>query len=113
MNVIIVDIAILIAALYLLFVAIKMKRTGIIPKIVMGEEMKKCCKDEKGFIDALYPWLMTFSIVALVCGAAGSVFDYLEFPTWSTIICQVIFLIVFITFMVVYKKAVKRFFDGL
>lgn len=113
MNMIIVDIAILVASLYLLFSAIKMKRTGVIPKLVMGEEMKKLCKDEKGFINAIYPTLLAFSIVALVAGAAGSVFEYLKFPSWASLISSSVFLIVFIIFMIIYKKATKRYFDGL
>ena len=89
-SIYIIDFCILAAAIYLLVVGIGMKKSGKIHKSVMGEELIKNCVDERAFIDAIYPWMIVFSIASLG-----------------------LFLIVFFLFIFQYRRALKKYFKDM
>src|SRR3712207_4734911 len=106
----ILDIFILIAAAYLLYVAFVMKFRQVIPKSIMQEEMSKKCIDKSGFINMMFPWFIGFGIVSMIAGAAGIAMDYLKLPSWTTYITSGIFLIFFFIFIYIYRKAISKYF---
>ncbi len=105
-----IDGCILLAAVYLLVLAIKMKNSGKIHKSVMGEELIKNCIDEQGFINAIYPWMIFFAIASFVAGVAGLILDMLKVASWANYPTLGLFLVVFVIFIVQYKRAVKKYF---
>lgn len=83
------DIIIVGCGLYLAYLAIDMKKTGMVSPTIVGKgyDLKKA-KDLQGFIDAMY----MKSLVAGILTAIGGVVDYLNesywnIPYFSAIIC--------------------------
>ncbi|MBE5891317.1 MAG: hypothetical protein E7282_10195 [Lachnospiraceae bacterium] len=109
-SIYIIDACILVAAVYLFVLAIKMKNSGKIHKSVMGEELIKNCIDEKAFINSIYPWMIFFAVASFVAGVVGFILDYLKVGGWANYPTLGVFLVVFVVFIVQYKRAVKKYF---
>ncbi|MBQ1680874.1 MAG: hypothetical protein II067_01530 [Agathobacter sp.] len=112
-SIYIIDFCILAAAIYLLVVGIGMKKSGKIHKSVMGEELIKNCVDERAFIDAIYPWMIVFSIASLIAGIAGFLLDYFKVISWANYPTLGLFLIVFFLFIFQYRRALKKYFKDM
>ena len=70
-TILLMDIVITFFGVYLAFSALKMKRTGKITSLVVPEEEIRKCKDEKGYINVIVPYMFFFSVVAIIAGAIG------------------------------------------
>ncbi len=74
-TIIFMDIAITIFGIYLAFVAFNMKKTGKLSNLVVNENEMKKCKDTRGYIDGIVPYMYFFSIVSFVVGVIGVLCD--------------------------------------
>jgi len=107
-----IDLMIMLAAIYVLYLGIEMKKTMKIHKSMMAKEMIEKCKDQAGFVSYIFPSVMIFGIVSIVAGIMGFLFDYFQFASYYTYISCGLFLLVFLLFVVVYKKAMSKFFES-
>ena len=65
-SVLMMDIVILLFGLYILYATIRMKKKGVIDKMLMAESEIKKIKDKDGFIQYMSPHLIVFSAVVIV-----------------------------------------------
>ncbi|HAQ52323.1 MAG TPA: hypothetical protein DCR12_06115 [Lachnospiraceae bacterium] len=111
-NVVIIvfDVLILLLGLYLIFNAIKMKKTDEMPSILLTPKELKLCKNPYGFIDYMFPFLLIFGIVATVFGIVSLLGDtVLNFPRIYDGIAVVILLAVWFWFSMMLRKAKQKF----
>lgn len=96
------DIIIVIGGLYLVYMAVQMKRTGEITNNSMigrGVDLKKA-KDPKGYIDYMYPRAVVVGILVAVSG----VVDYLNELYWSIPYFGLGICVVFLILILIYGK---------
>ena len=74
-TILLMDIVIAAFGLYLVFVALGMKRNGKINTLVIVEHEQKKCRDTKAYIAGVVPYMDFFGIVALVVGVIGILGD--------------------------------------
>ena len=74
-TILLMDIVIAAFGLYLVFVALGMKRNGKINTLVIAEHEQKKCRDTKAYIAGVVPYMYFFGIVALVVGVIGILGD--------------------------------------
>ena len=74
-TILLMDIVIAAFGLYLVFVALGMKRNGKINTLVIVEHEQKKCRDTKAYIAGVVPYMYFFGIVALVVGVIGILGD--------------------------------------
>lgn len=74
-TILLMDIVIAAFGLYLIIVALRMKRSGKINSLVVAEAEQKKCKDTKAYISGIAPYMYFFGIVALVVGVIGILGD--------------------------------------
>lgn len=106
------DAAILIGGLYVIYLTVKMMKTGELKQNgLMSKDVDiKKCKDPDGYIKFIGPKQMLFGALAIFCGVVGLIHDY-------TGAIGAYMYLVFILLMVVYvvyyaaqsKKAMKMF----
>lgn len=92
-SVLMMDIVILLFGLYILYATIRMKRKGVIDKMLMAESEIKKIKDKDGFIQYMSPHLIVFSAVVIVDGIFGIITDEFVKIPYSNWIIMVTFLI--------------------
>ena len=71
-TMLIIDIIIVILGIYLLFLAIRMKKTKKVEKFVIDEESMRRCKNEAEFAEFLSIRQLIFSIVMIIGGVAAA-----------------------------------------
>ena len=106
------DLIIVGGGLYVIYLYIVMVRTrklennALLPK----EYDPKKCKDVEAYIRYIGPKMLTFGIVATLCGLIGLVQDYTKkigYPVY--LVGMVIFVIAAVWYSVAIKKAMKEF----
>ena len=108
--IIIFDVLILLLGGYLIFNAIKMKKTDQMPNILLTPKELKYCKNPYEFIDYMFKYLLIFGIVCTVFGIVSLLGDtVLDFPRIYDGIMVVILLGVWFWFSVMLRKAKQKF----
>ena len=108
--IIIFDVLILLLGAYLVFNAIKMKKTDTIPAVLLTPKELQYCRDPYGFIDYMFKFLLIFGIVCTAFGIVSLLGDtVLSFPKLYDAIAIVILLAVWFWFSMMLKKAKKIF----
>lgn len=74
-TILLMDIVITIFGIYLTVSAIQMKRSGKINSLVVPEEEIGKCKDAKGYVAGIFPYMIFFAIVSLIVGTIGILCD--------------------------------------
>ncbi len=111
-NVVIIvfDVLILLLGLYLIFNAIKMKKTDEMPSILLTPKELNLCKNPYGFIDYMFPFVLIFGIVAAVFGIVSLIGDtLLDFPRIYDGIAVLILLAVWVWFSMMLRRAKSKF----
>ncbi|MCR4611550.1 MAG: hypothetical protein K5644_06600 [Lachnospiraceae bacterium] len=107
---IIFDVIVLLLGVYLIFNAIKMKKTDTIPGILLAPKELKMCKNPYGFIDYMFPFLLVFGIVCTLFGIVSVLGDgLLDFPAIYNGISVLILLTVWVWFSMMLRKAKTKF----
>lgn len=72
------DLLILFMGVYVLYLSMKMKRTGKLEEnMLMSKNVKiNKCRDVNGYIAFMYPRQMLMGSVVVLCGAVGLIQDY-------------------------------------
>ena len=92
-SVLMMDIVILLFGLYILYATIRMKKKGVIDKMLMAESEIKKIKAKDGFIQYMSPHLIVFSSLVIVDGIFGIITDEFVKIPYSNWIIMVTFLI--------------------
>lgn len=80
------DAIIVLFSIYIVAVALRMKKTGVIDKLFLNAEDIKKIKNKKGFIDFIFPRSLIFAGIAFVEGAVGIISDkVIKIPYWNYI----------------------------
>ena len=74
-TILLMDIVIAFFGLYLGIAAFQMKKSGKINSLVVAEEEIKKCKDAKGYISGIAPYMYFFAVVSLAVGLVGILCD--------------------------------------
>lgn len=79
----VIDILFLCAGLYLLIVNFRMKSTNEISSQLVGKktDLSKA-RDKEGYIKAMFPKNLIFSIILIVASVLGIVSNYFAFSVW-------------------------------
>ena len=81
---IIIDAITLILGIYIIFVSLRMKKSGKIESTFVAEDEMKKIKDTAGYIAYIYPKSLVFGIVIFVISIVAIVSDCLKkIPYWS------------------------------
>ena len=67
-TMLIIDLVIIMAGIYLLYLSLKMHRTHKVESFIVAEETLKNCKDENAFAHFLAVRQTYFSIIMILCG---------------------------------------------
>ncbi len=111
MSVYIINGFVFIAAVYLIYLSVSMKIKGVIPKSVIEPSVMEKCRDEKGFISYIFPWMIIFGVISLITSVTNFILVLNKILKWATNITACVFIIVFIMFAVMYKKGLDKYFD--
>lgn len=74
-TILLMDIVITVFGLYLVIIAIRMKKSNKINSLVIAEQEQKKCKDTKAYIAGVVPYMYFFGAVAAVAGVIGILGD--------------------------------------
>lgn len=108
--IIIFDVLILLLGIYLIFNAIKMKKTDEMPSILLTPKELKLCKNPYGFIDYMFPFLLIFGIVATLFGIVSLIGDtLLDFPRIYDGVAVLVLLTVWVWFSMMLRRAKQKF----
>lgn len=100
-TVLIIDIIMVILGVYLLFLAIRMKKTKKIEKFVVDEESMRRCKNEAEFAEFLSIRQLIFSIVMIVGGILAALSEtVISLGNWEFLLYGVIAM----AFLFFYKE---------
>ena len=76
MNVmIIMDVVIVVFGLYLIYIALQMKKTKKVNSFIVDEQTLRMCKDQSGFAEYLYPKMLFFAVVLTITGGIRVIDD--------------------------------------
>lgn len=104
------------AGIYAIYSAIKLKKLYYLfdnRYLYPGNCEPKNCKDQYGFIDYIFPRILTLGIVCLLMGIVYALTRFtglFTIPDWLVeYVCPGIGVLAFAWYVVVQKKAAKRF----
>ena len=104
------------AGIYAIYSAIKLKKLYYLfdnRYLYPGNCEPKNCKDQYGFIDYIFPRILTLGIVCLLIGIVYALTRFtglFAIPDWLVeYVCPGIGVLAFAWYVVVQKKAAKRF----
>lgn len=111
-TILIMDIVIAFVGIYIGISALKMKKSGQVSDLVVPPEEIKKCKDPKGYVNGIAPYMYFFSIVSFIAGVVGILGDTKVLVTgrlWSYAELGT-FLIAFAVFVYGMRKVKEKFF---
>ncbi len=101
---------ILLWGVYLVYMSVKMKATGEIPKQMISNKIKlERAKDIPGFIDFMYLRSIIFGVIICVFSAILIVAEYVEINRWLLIFVQLGYLAGIIYYAIITVKAQNKF----
>lgn len=111
-TILLMDIVIAGFGVYLAIQAFAMKANGKITSLVVPPEEIKKCKDPKGYIRAIFPFMLFFAVVAFVAGLIGILCDtkVISVGRIWTLLELAAFLIALFVFAEGMRKAKEKFF---
>lgn len=105
------DLFIAFCGAYMIYAAVKMKRTGEIPEGIMvrkGADLSHA-KDIPGFIGYMYGKTVVVGICTIVCGAVGLVNDTYGGLGMVQLVMTIVFFIAVVIFGIVATRAQKKY----
>ena len=107
---IIFDVIVALLGVYLIYNAIKMKKTDEIPGLLLGPKEMKLCKNPYGFIDYMFPFILIFGIVCTLFGIVSVIGDaILHLSGIFDGIAVIILLAVWFWFSMMLRKAKNKY----
>lgn len=106
------DLLVVVCGVYLIYVwYLLIKKDEIKPNVLMPKDVNpKACKDRAGYKAYIGPRLLSFGVLATVCGLMGLLQDYTQALGPSAyIIIMVCFFAGTIFFAYACKKSIERF----
>ena len=112
-NVNIFDLLIGASGVYLIYIAVVMKKTGEIKTgVIVSKEMDvNKMKDKKGFIDYMFGRVLLAGALIVLSAAGNLAVTELNGPLWLSMAGNARFVAALIIYMVAYRKARKLFID--
>lgn len=105
------DILIIFSGIYLIYIAIQMKRTGEITSSAMigkGCDLKKA-KDPKGYIEYMYLKTVIMGVCVILSGALDYMnLQFWKIPYFTPIVCGV-FLVIIIIYCKISMNAQEKY----
>lgn len=107
------DILIALSGVYLIYEAVRMKRTGdITGGVIVSKEVDvNNIRDKEGFIKYMFGKVFAMGILALIVGVVGMINSWLKGPVFLSLIGVLAYLAVLILFAVASVKARKKFIE--
>ena len=106
---IIIDAVTLILGIYIIFVSLRMKKSGKIESTFVAEDEMKKIKDTAGYISYIYPKSLVFGIVIFVISIVAIVSDCLKKIPYCSYVEMIIFVAVIIWFSNMLRNAREKF----
>lgn len=100
-TMLIIDIVIVVFGIYLLFLAVRMKKNQRVEQFIIAEELLKKCNEEKLLASYLSVRLMIFSIIMIICGALMIVHETVFSMGYGY---YFVVLVLAVSFLVFYKQ---------
>lgn len=97
-TMLIMDIVITIFGIYLIYVALQMKKTKKVNSFIVAEEVLKKCKKQSDFAEYLYPKMLIFASVLTITGGIRIVDDVIYDIGYVAYAVAAIALIAFLLF---------------
>lgn len=94
---------------YMIGVALKMKRTGEISSVVINPEEIARCRDKKGFIAFMYWREAVFGGIVTLTGVLGFINDMVVSLGGFLIVEMLVFLAAFLWFQTSLRRAREKF----
>ena len=96
--------------IYFIVLAIRTKKKGQVPSVMLAEEELKKCKDQVAFVKAVFPSMLACGIAFLAVGVMGLVND-LKLVTipYGSYICLILFLVVFAIYYITFRNARMKY----
>ncbi|MCI6244070.1 MAG: hypothetical protein MR646_12470 [Agathobacter sp.] len=112
-TILLMDIVIAFFGLYLAFSAFQMKKSGKISSLVVPEEEIKKCRNPKGYISGIIPYMYFFAAVSFVVGLVGILCDVkiLSFRKIWTYAELLAFLLALACFVQGMRRTKEKFFS--
>lgn len=109
------DVILLMLGAYLLFAGFVMKRDGTIPPSIVPAQSMTGCKDQKGYANYLFPWVIAFAIGCLVFGLLSlgldlNVISLGKVTGFINIVVIIAFLLLWGMFSFAIRKGHSKFF---
>lgn len=96
--------------LYLLYIAITMKRTGKIHNTVLPKEEAIKCKDVKGYVSYITPKMIIFGFVIVFVGIMGIAELYVSVLYRYRFFTLLIFMVMFMVYIYEMRQAKLKYF---
>ncbi len=106
----ILNVVFIIFGLYLVAMATKMKKTGTIHNMVMSQEERVRCKDEKGYIAFVTPKMVIFGTTISLVGVLEIVSQITKLFLRYRFVILIMFLIMFAVYQIQMREAKNKFF---
>ena len=98
------------SGIYLIFINIKMKKTGEIPKALVSSKIKlERAKDIPGFINYMFIRGIIFGCIISAFSAITIIKDYMAIDSTVLFVMQIIEFVAIIYYMVVASKAATKY----
>lgn len=109
----IIDLLVVAAGIYLIYIAVQMKRTGEVRQnglISKGIDLKKA-PDSAGYVRVMAPWNFALGIGVVLCGAASMYAERTGGGGILTLAASGAALVLIIVFGVVSMRAQKKYLE--
>lgn len=97
-TMLIMDVIIVFLGIYLIHIALKMKKTKKIDRFVVAEEVMRMCKDESGFAEFLSKKMLIFACVLTGAGIIMAIHETVYNLGYGFYVVAAIAVIVFLWF---------------
>ena len=95
------DVVIALVGIYLIYVALQMKKTKKVNTFVVDEQVLKNCKNEAGFVEYLSPKMLFFAAVLTITGVIRIIDDVVYDIGYAA---YIVAAIAFLAFLLFYKQ---------
>ena len=99
------EILVLLLGLLIIYRALRMKKKGIVPSLFVSSFEMKSIRDEGGFIKEIFPNCVVFGIGSVAFGLEGILDEFLNFGNRVNAIAIIVFLLLWIYFSYMLRKA--------
>lgn len=107
------EILVLLLGLLIIYRALRMKKNGVVPSLFVSSFEMKSIVDVAGFIKEIFPNCVVFGIGSVAFGIEGILDEFLHFGNKVNSITIIVFLLLWIYFSYMLRKAKTDFAKGM